>query len=394
MQVSAVGARYAFVAKLLVAGFALLALAWAFLNPPGAGPDEAANYVKAVGVGQGQILGARGPLPAAQAAPFSPDALRLAWSSSTTRWVRVPARLIPAGFPQNDLGPAGTQPTYVGTYQPFVYLIPGLATRLAANAIVGVILARLVTLTLCLGLLALACWLLWTPRRGGLQLIGLLLAVSPLVIMVTAVVSASGFEICAGICVFAAVLRIARPDPPSRAVFAAFVVAGIVLTLSRPLGVVWLGLDLALTVPLVGPRRLLAIARAGGPQTVLGGVALLATAVIGAGWELAVEPHHHTTLAELAYFIPRALALLPLDFKQAIGIFGWLDTWMPGGAYDLAAAALAALLIGAFLVGSRRQRLILVLLVVGTIAVTVAIGAAIIMPIGSPLQARYVLAMP
>jgi len=45
------------VAKLLVAGFALLALAWVFTNPPGAGPDEAANYIKAVAVGQGDFLG-------------------------------------------------------------------------------------------------------------------------------------------------------------------------------------------------------------------------------------------------------------------------------------------------------------------------------------------------
>ena len=383
-------------AKLLIAGFALLALAWAFTNPPGAGPDEAANYIKAVGVGQGDLLGVRGPLPPAQAAPFSPDALRLAWSNSTTRWVRVPPHLVPAGFTGSDARdpalPSQTQPTYVGTYQPFIYLLPGLLTRLAPDPITALLLARLTSASLCLMLLGAAAWLLAMPGRNRLTMLGLLLAVTPLVIFVTAAVSASGFEICAGICLFAAVLRLARPEPLSRAPLMVLVIAGTILALSRPLGVIWLGLDLALLLLLVGPARLKKELRRFPRLTAGGALLLLTAAAIGLGWELGVEPHHHTSLAELVYFFPRAIALLPLDLKQAIGIFGWLDSWMPGGAYFLWMAALTALLLGALLVGSRRQRLVLGLLVAANLGVALVIGAAIIMPIGSPLQARYFLA--
>jgi hypothetical protein len=385
-------ARCNLVAKLLVAGFALLSLAWVFSNPPGAGPDEAANYIKAVAVGQGELLGVRGPLPAAQGAPFRPSAMRLAWSASTTRWVRVPTRLSPAGF-AHDGALSGRQPSYVGTYQPFMYLLPGLATRLAGDPVVALLLARLVTALICLALLATAAWLLATPTRGGLALVGLLLAVTPLVVFLTSVVSASGFEICAGICVFAAVLRIARSEPPPRPVFVALTVAGIILALSRPLGVIWLGLELALLLLLVGPDRLVRLIRTGGPASWLAAGSLLAAAGLGVGWELTIEPHHHTTMAELLYYLPRAIDLLPLDLKQAVGIFGWLDTWMPGGAYVLWVTALGLMLVGAIMLGTRRQRLILGLLTLATLGVALGIGAAIIMPIGdAPLQARYFLA--
>lgn len=41
---------------LLFGAFLLLAgLAWAVANPPGIGPDEGAHYVKAIGVGGGDL---------------------------------------------------------------------------------------------------------------------------------------------------------------------------------------------------------------------------------------------------------------------------------------------------------------------------------------------------
>lgn len=385
--------RCSIVAKLLIAGFALLALSWVFLNPPGAGPDEAANYIKAVAVGQGDLLGARnGPPPTQAIVTITTNALRADWANSTTRWLRVPGSLAPAGFTVGD-ATSPRQPSYVGTYQPFMYLLPGLATRLAPDPITAVILARLVTALICLGLLGTAAWLLWMPGRAGLPLTGLVLAITPLVVFLSAVVSASGFEICAGLCTFAAVIRIARPQTPSRAVFLALAVAGVVLALSRPLGVIWLGLDLALLVILTRPRRLLTIVNTAGRPPRVAALALAAAASLGVAWELAVDPHHHTTVAEILYYLPRAIALLPLDLKQGIGIFGWLDTWMPAGAYVLWSATMAALLVVALVVGTRRQRLLLGLLALTTLGVALVVGAVIIMPIGgSALQARYFLA--
>ncbi|MDQ6884652.1 MAG: DUF2142 domain-containing protein [Candidatus Dormibacteraeota bacterium] len=381
-------------AKLLIAGFALLTLAWVFTNPPGAGPDEAANYIKAVGAGQGDLLGVKdGPTPAQATVTVTTNPpLRAEWANSTTRWLRVPGSLLPLGFTVGD-PTSPTQPSYVGTYQPFMYLLPGLATRLARDPITAVILARLVTALICLALIATAAWLLWLPGRAGLPLTGLTLAITPLVVFLAGVVSASGFEICAGICTVAAVIRLARPQAPTRAVFIAFASAGVVLALSRPLGVIWLGLDLGLLLFVVGPRRLLGIINTGGRAPRIGGLALLAAAALGLAWELTVDPHHHTSVAEIVYYLPRAVALLPLDLKQGIGIFGWLDTWMPAGAYFLWTATLVALLVVAVAVATRRQRLILGLLVLMTVGVALVVGAVIIMPIGgSALQARYFLA--
>ena len=44
--------------KAVVAGYALLILAWVFSTPPFSGPDEWAHYLRAVGVSEGQVLGA------------------------------------------------------------------------------------------------------------------------------------------------------------------------------------------------------------------------------------------------------------------------------------------------------------------------------------------------
>ena len=41
----------------LVLGWAALAVAWVFANPPFAAPDEDDHYVRAVSVGGGQVIG-------------------------------------------------------------------------------------------------------------------------------------------------------------------------------------------------------------------------------------------------------------------------------------------------------------------------------------------------
>ena len=39
----------------------VLALAWAVANPPFAAPDEASHFVRALGVGQGHLIGEQPP---------------------------------------------------------------------------------------------------------------------------------------------------------------------------------------------------------------------------------------------------------------------------------------------------------------------------------------------
>jgi hypothetical protein len=95
----------------------LMGLAWAFADPPGAGPDEPAHYIKALGVGGGDLYGRRpgGPTEAQlrtfmkagrsaeelarMKAFLGADAsLGAAWRAQTTREFTVPAGLSYTAF--------------------------------------------------------------------------------------------------------------------------------------------------------------------------------------------------------------------------------------------------------------------------------------------------------
>lgn len=387
--------------------YALLAIAWIFGDPPGAGPDEPSNYVKAVAIGRGEFLGRPGALPAQQALAFGLTGARYDWTNATTRWVSIPPSLAPLGFGCNAfratqsaacvnaaVPPPVTseQPTYAGTYEPFVYLLPGLLARFSQSAPAALLLMRSANALLCLVLLALAIWLISAGGRTRLALMGLLVALTPELVWLTAIVNASGPEVCGGLCFFAAILRLARPQAPTRGVWLALITSGAILGLSRPLGAVWLALDLALLTLIAGPVPLWGRLRAGGRFSAAAVVVVFSVVGVSAGWEVAVEPRNHVSLPQFFSQLPQAIVLLPEYVREGVGVFGWLDTYLPARTYLLWAFAVVALMLVALMVGTRRQRLTLVIVLVLTMTVTLSVAAAILGPNGFQLQARHVMA--
>jgi len=75
---------------LLCAGLVLLALTWVFSDPPGAAPDEPANYIRAVSVGRLEILGQRSTGPSVR----TPDPV----GRQTNRSVGIPPGLAGSRF--------------------------------------------------------------------------------------------------------------------------------------------------------------------------------------------------------------------------------------------------------------------------------------------------------
>src|SRR5207253_8368724 len=165
-------------------------------------------------------------------------------------------RRSPAGERQTSNHHANTtaQPAYAGTYQPCVYFPSGILTWLANDARTALLLARLGVALLCIALIALAAWLLVRGRTNALALSGLVVAATPMVVFASATVSASGPEICAGLCFFAVVLSMAQPNRIDRWDWSALAFSGSVLALSRPLGALWMALG-ALTLVLVTGLR-------------------------------------------------------------------------------------------------------------------------------------------
>src|SRR5215211_7667172 len=178
---------------LLVSAFlALMGASWLMATPPGSSFDEQAHFVKAVGVGHGELYGRAPIVTGANLRELyrhsleDRDSLELLgkvvgspavrWQNRTRRRFRVPPNLIDVRFGCTTwthgaaatclYGPrpptqGRTQNTYVGTYQPYVYVPAGLAIRAADTPGTALRLARAATLAVALVLLIAAVWLLW-----------------------------------------------------------------------------------------------------------------------------------------------------------------------------------------------------------------------------------------
>jgi hypothetical protein len=73
---------------IICASYGLLLVAWAISNPPFAGADESAHYQRAVGVGNGQLIGAKAGVKAPEGA--SPEtASMFEWANDATRYVDI-----------------------------------------------------------------------------------------------------------------------------------------------------------------------------------------------------------------------------------------------------------------------------------------------------------------
>ncbi len=394
---------------LLVLAYLVLITAWVGANPPGAAPDEPAHYIKALGAGGGDLVGT--PTPPGledEAQGLSAETPRQrAWQEKTSRLVEVPPSL--SAPPELDCNAHLTevssacrssgqpppqpsvQPTYVGTYQPYLYLAPGWAARLAANVDDAMLLARAVSAALVIVLLALAVLASWEPEVGTASLLGLLLALSPMVIFLASAVSASGAEVAGGVCYLAALLRLTRRAPPTPATWLGLALGGAVLSLSRSLGPAWVVLG-AMVLPLaLGVPRSVAVLRDGGRRAlVAGGVIGLAVGV-SLGWELTHQVHPETDIATVLDGIVLAVGELPDIYRQQVGVFGWLDTELPIEGYLAWSVGLAVVVVLAVVLGTARQRMVLAVLTLASAGLSVAVSAGLIRPTGFGMQARYVM---
>src|SRR4051794_33120931 len=174
---------------LLSASLVALGAAWLMATPPGSAPDEGAHYVKALGAGAGDLRGSPATPNAAQRRAFFGADRRTAraflraansraarWQARTRRQFELPRELVASTFGGTTASRETTGacadgkqapvistdvPTYVGTYQPYVYVPTGVAMRAAGEPRDALRIGRAVTLLACLALLLAALWLLW-----------------------------------------------------------------------------------------------------------------------------------------------------------------------------------------------------------------------------------------
>ena len=392
---------------------------WVVSNPPYGGPDEWSHYLRAVGLGHGQLLGTPSGREGALTivGPTRPPSLdektyqdELAWVAQNTRKVRIPAGLTPGWFrcgQQTDpsvsarclnnappLDQPGDWFNPTATYQPLPYLLPAAISWVDVNPDHLSRMMRAGKALIALLLLGAAVFLLWNAEARFVSLTGMVVAVTPMAVFLAATLNPSGLEIMAALAFISAVIRLTRDEADRRGArwswtFAA--ISGVVLVLSRTQGPVWAALSIATIVAMSGIRKFLATTLKEKRWSVPASITVVVAIGLNRLWEYAYGPKLAFDPTPLSSSISQGIAQLPAVLREQVGVFNYLEVSMPLLAYGLWGAIAVALVTAALLVGSRRQRLLLILAGAAALALPVLLVATTMRHTGFGLQGRYVL---
>jgi hypothetical protein len=390
-------------AALLTLGFVVLSFAWAGANPKGASPDAPHHVVKAYVTGRGDIWG-EPALPEHEG-----EASTQRWFNSVSRAYFVPARIAPpesiscyghdrsltADCQRLDLPPDGQPDVLVqnhfGTYNPALYAPLSLSMLGASDYATAEWRGRLAVVAICTVFVGWAALLLARPGAGWTSLAGLVLALTPLVVFTSSNVTTSGIEITSAICFWVALLTIVRaPRERWGAPWVAAGVSGATMAISRPVDAALVLVVIATVAIVAGRQARDVIGTVRRPAVIVGAVVVIAAGA-SAAWAVLVTAHPPIDLGLAARSLGETVSDLPVQLRQAIGVFGWNDTPMPQPVYLLTLAALGGLLVVALRVGEWRERLAVVWLAFATIAIHIGLGVLVEAQIGFDMQARYTL---
>jgi predicted membrane protein DUF2142 len=308
--------------------------------------------------------------------------------------VAVSASLSPPGEPCIGSAGAGgscTEVSYTGDYSPLAYLLPavGISAAHAWNA--ALLVSRVVSLLQVLAFLLLA--LILTGPRLGWRTVGLLVATTPMVLFVGAMMNPNGLEIAANLAFIAALLKLRR-DPGGFPGWAwiALIASGAATVLAWQLGPFFVVADIAVWAALMGidgSRALFAIR--GSQLLTAAGVTTAAVGLFLAWGGAAGTLHSTVTFASPLSALHAGLRQLGPALKGAVGNFGVLNVPLPAlmiGCWWLAVILLFAAGVS---LGTRRERVALVLAAVLGLGFPVAFFAFSYRLSGFGIQGRYIL---
>jgi MFS family permease len=265
---------------------------------------------------------------------------------------------------KTEQGPHLITTSYQGVYPPFSVVPPGLAARFGHSPQSSLMLARIAAAVIAALLLTPAIF----ATGSGLPLAGLALAVTPITLFLGGTISPSGVETCGALALVAALTALSRPTP-ARIAWIALFAGGLALVGARPLGPVWLALAVGgFAVANVGRVRPVLQRRPRWATWAAGVVLLLGAANLA--WILLRVPNPPAPLRRLWLGVQ-----IPLILKELVGVLGWVNTPLPAAVYDLWWALVVLAVVAAVVVGTARQRLLLVGLVAGLGVVIVVVAA-------------------
>lgn len=354
----------------LLAFFGAIAI-WSAATPLLAAPDEPSQIVKAAAVAHGELTsvcyyvvgsttsacdtntsGAVGfeNLPTFWALVRAPDSLDPPHSQICFKDKKQGVGVIPASCARSLNAPATpdeiavgynkSASTYQARYPPLYYEIVGLPTHFSGST-VDVYLMRLVSALLSALFLALALTAIVIYSANRLLIGGLVIATTPMVLFLAAVVNSSGLEITAAIAfwVGGVILVTEHLDAPPVGLVAITGLSAVILELVRPLSPFWLAISGVVLLMVCERHALVHALRRRSVQIALGLIAVFGVAAI---WWIAAM---HSTDLNLAANpgVPSSVSMttiLETAFRHnryylpdMVGVFGWFDTYAPGFSY-------------------------------------------------------------
>jgi hypothetical protein len=406
-----VAGRGFWAAALFVVASAVWIGLWVWTNPPGAAPDEPGHYVKAVAAGRGELRGAPVSERAlAAGGAFTPANLRqvthafrsfavpekvfvITGPPCTAFRAHLSARCLAGQPPRAARRSAGTAPasSIVGGYPPWVYLPGGLLARAAGSPAVGYRLVRLGSALVAVGLIAAAAALARPGPGQPAVLAALAVAITPMVLFLSSEAGSNGPEVAGAVAVGAAGARLSGRERPGRAVWWLAGVSAAVAAAARPLAPLWVALAALLALARLGPGPAWRRLRDGGRPATMAVALAVAGALADVIWIGLMHMRAPVLWGDLAHNARTAAGFLPAVARQAVGVFGWQDTFIPGGEYVVWWALAAALVAVALAVGSRRDTWVLLGGIVVVAAVYEVVAAAVFVQNGFGMQGRYIL---
>ena len=374
----------------MAAAFFLMAAAWALTVPLFGAPDEPSHSIKAAAVADGQLTGRSVPgesglLLIVRVPAIFASSLKIfdcyTWHLHTT----------PACAPAFAGSRQATDvATASGKYGPLYYAMAGAPLRLWPSAF-GEYLARLVTAAACAAFLASAVLSARRLVRSPLVGAGVAMAVTPMVIFLNGSVNPNALEDGAALCVWCTALVLLREGRPvERRLLARFCVASAVLVNVRPFSPLWYALAVAAVVALAGWRPAFDLLRDRSAQ--VGAAIVAAAGLFAVGWVLGPGrvrgPKPPATGGDV---VREAVARGDTLVQQMIGRFGWLDIAGPSGLYVLWLLALGVLVLGALVVGRRRDRMVTGGLLAAVVVLPMVLEVWQARAVGGAWQGRYTL---
>jgi hypothetical protein len=373
---------------------------WALANPLFAAPDENSHVIRAVALAHGELTGDEQKARLRPLLDVTPEALK----------VRVPEIYVNeqsacfAFQPDTTARCAHVEGstrdtdalTTAGRHPPAYYAVVGIASWLYRPGSGVVYLMRFLTVLMTAAFIATTITAIRRTAVPRIVAIGVLFAVSPMVLFVGSSVNPNGVEIAAAVALWVCGLVLvsqARENIDHRLVTATGI-AGCVVALSRQLGPLWLAL-IAITIVVFGSSEALrALARSRWAR--VWAALVVAFSVAQMGWNAVVGSLGYTRYPNASRNIPASditrftIGALFDRYKQLIGYFGWLDTPSPALTYVLWTAGIGFLVLVALAWARRRQVGALLVIIAATVVIPVALETAVYGDAGGPAwQGRY-----